>query len=230
MIKEKIIQKTIYFSLFVQILTTLISLDGLNYELEEKDKILKDILVLETIVQIIEATFYVWVILALKDLNVMTPRRYIDWIITTPTMLLSTIIFMEYLKNKKTLDFKEFLEEHKDNIIKIVILNALMLLFGYLGETNRINKRISIPIGFLFFYLSFKLIYDNYAKYSEMGMKLFKFLVVVWGLYGIAAMTDIKSKNIAYNLLDIVSKNFYGLFIYYYILHIHGKSDLLGSI
>ena len=205
-------------------------MDGLNYELEEKDKILKDILVLETIVQIIEATFYVWVILALKDLNVMTPRRYIDWIITTPTMLLSTIIFMEYLKNKKTLDFKEFLEEHKDNIIKIVILNALMLLFGYLGETNRINKRISIPIGFLFFFLSFKLIYDNYAKYSEMGMKLFKFLVVVWGLYGIAAMTDIKSKNIAYNLLDIVSKNFYGLFIYYYILHIHGKSDLLGSI
>ena len=61
-------------------------------------------------------------------------------------------------------------------------------------------------------------------------MKLFKFLVVVWGLYGIAAMTDIKSKNIAYNLLDIVSKNFYGLFIYYYILYIHGKNDLLGSI
>ena len=230
MIKEKIIQKTIYFSLFVQILTTFISLDGLNYELDEKDQILKDILLLETFVQIIEAIFYVWVILALKDLNIMTPRRYMDWIITTPTMLLSTIIFMEYLKNKKVLTLKEFLEEHKDNIIKIIILNALMLLFGYLGEIGRIDKRISVPIGFIFFYFSFKMIYDNYAKHSEMGMKLFKFLVIIWGLYGVAAMTDIKNKNIAYNLLDIVSKNFYGLFIYYYILHIHGRSDLLGSI
>lgn len=230
MIKEKIIQKTIYFSLFVQILTTFISLDGLNYELDEKDQILKDILLLETFVQIIEAIFYVWVILALKDLNIMTPRRYMDWIITTPTMLLSTIIFMEYLKNKKVLTLKEFLEEHKDNIIKIIILNALMLLFGYLGEIGRIDKRISVPIGFIFFYFSFKMIYDNYAKHSEMGMKLFKFLVIIWGLYGVAAMADIKNKNIAYNLLDIVSKNFYGLFIYYYILHIHGRSDLLGSI
>ena len=117
-----------------------------------------------------------------------------------------------------------------------IITNALSSILGW-GITNSFslihkssNKRISISLGFLFFYLSFKVIYDNYAKYSDMGMKLFKFLVVVWGLYGIAAMTDIKSKNIAYNLLDIVSKNFYGLFIYYYILHIHGKSDLLGSI
>ena len=31
----------------------------------------------------------------------MTPRRYIDWFITTPTMLISTIIFMEYRKNKE---------------------------------------------------------------------------------------------------------------------------------
>tara|TARA_B100001287_G_C22627664_1_gene503396 strand:+ start:48 stop:740 length:693 start_codon:yes stop_codon:yes gene_type:complete len=223
MIKDKIIQKTIYFSLFAQIATTLISIDGLNYDLDEKDKILKDILLLETFVQIIEAVFYVWVILALKDLNIMTPRRYIDWMLTTPTMLISTIIFMEYLKGTKIIRFNEFFVEHKDNIIKIALYNALMLLFGYLGETGRINKKISIPIGFGFFYLSFKNIYDNYAKYTDLGNKLFKFLVICWASYGIAAMTDIKTKNISYNLLDIVSKNFYGLFIYYYILHITGN-------
>ena len=117
----------------------------------------------------------------------------------------------------------EIITQEKDNLIKIIIYNCLMLLFGYLGETGRINKRISIPIGFTFFYLSFKNIYDNYARHTELGTKLFKFLVVCWALYGISAMADIKTKNISYNLLDIVSKNFYGLFIYYYILHISGN-------
>ena len=42
----------------------------------------------------VEAFFYIWVILALKDLKIMTSRRYIDWFITTPTMLVSTIVFL----------------------------------------------------------------------------------------------------------------------------------------
>ena len=70
------------------------------------------------------------------------------------------------------------------------------------------------------FYLSFNLIYQEYANKSILGKKLFIFLVIVWGLYGVAAMTDLKTKNIAYNILDIVSKNFYGLFIYYIIIQI----------
>tara|TARA_Y100000591_G_C21692366_1_gene623831 strand:+ start:28 stop:720 length:693 start_codon:yes stop_codon:yes gene_type:complete len=230
MIKEKLVGKTIYFSLFVQIVTTLLSLDGLNYDLNDKDKILKDILILETIVQVVEAIFYIWVISALKDLKLMTPRRYIDWFITTPTMLLSTIIFMEYLKNENSFTFMEFMETHKKNITIIFVSNALMLLFGYLGETHKLNKNKSVFFGFIPFFISFYTIYDNYAKHSELGNKLFKFLISIWSLYGIAALLDIKTKNICYNLLDIVSKNFYGLFIYYYIRYINGKNGLLGLI
>ena len=230
MIKEKLVGKTIYFSLFVQIVTTLLSLDGLNYDLNDKDKILKDILILETIVQVVEAIFYIWVIAALKDLKLMTPRRYIDWFITTPTMLLSTIIFMEYLKNENSFTFMEFMETHKKNITIIFVSNALMLLFGYLGETHKLNKNKSVFFGFIPFFISFYTIYDNYAKHSELGNKLFKFLISIWSLYGIAALLDIKTKNICYNLLDIVSKNFYGLFIYYYIRYINGKNGLLGLI
>lgn len=230
MIKEKLVGKTIYFSLFVQIVTTLLSLDGLTYDLNDKDKILKDILILETIVQVVEAIFYIWVIAALKDLKLMTPRRYIDWFITTPTMLLSTIIFMEYLKNENSFTFMEFMNTHKKNITVIFVSNALMLLFGYLGETHKLNKNKSVFFGFIPFFISFYTIYDNYAKHSELGNKLFKFLISIWSLYGIAALLDIKTKNICYNLLDIVSKNFYGLFIYYYIRYINGKNGLLGLI
>ena len=228
MIKDKLVGKTIYFSLFVQIVTTLVSVDGLTYDLNDKDKILKDILILETIVQIVEAIFYVWVVAALKDLNLMTPRRYIDWFITTPTMLLSTIIFMEYLKNEKTFSFTEFMNEHKVNITLIFVSNAIMLALGYMGEIGKMNKNSSVFFGFIPFMFSFYIIYENYAKHTELGFKLFIFLLTVWSLYGFAALLGTKNKNISYNLLDIVAKNFYGLFIYFYIRHINGRNGLLG--
>ena len=228
MIKDKLVGKTIYFSLFVQIITTLVSIDGLRYDLNDRDKILKDILILETIVQIVEAIFYVWVVAALKDIDLMAPRRYIDWFITTPTMLLSTIIFMEYLKNEKTFSFTEFMNEHKVNITLIFVSNALMLALGYMGEIGKMNKTSSVIYGFIPFMLSFYIIYENYAKHTELGFKLFMFLLIVWSLYGFAALLGTKNKNISYNLLDIVAKNFYGLFIYFYIRHINGKNGLLG--
>ena len=93
----------------------------------------------------------------------------------------------------------------------------MMLLFGYLGETGKLNKMIAIPLGFVFFFLSFKIIYKRYAVKSKLGLLLFKILFTVWILYGVAAMLPDVPKNICYNTLDIFSKNFYGLFIYYYI-------------
>ena len=220
-----LVYKTIYLSLIVQIITTIISFNGLIIKLKKKDFVLKEILVLEGVVQLIESCFYVWVIFSIHDLNKVTPRRYIDWTFSTPIMLISTIVFMKYQEYKeKNIDKKlkmiDFFKEHKYNIAKIFIYNGLMLLFGFLGETGIIDKRIGITIGFIFFYLSFNLIYKEYAKKSELGKKLFTFLVIVWGLYGVAAMSDIKTKNISYNILDIISKNFYGLFIYYKITQI----------
>ena len=218
-----LVSKTIYFSLVVQIITTIVSLGGLFVKIKDNDYVLKEILLLEGVVQIIESCFYIWVIFAIHNLKSVTPRRYIDWVFSTPIMLTSTIVFMKYQELKdKNLDtsFKmiDFLKDNKPNIFKIFIYNGLMLLCGFLGEAGVIDKRIGITLGFIFFYLSFDLIYKEYAKKSILGKKLFTFLLVVWGLYGVAAMTDIKTKNISYNILDIISKNFYGLFIYYKIV------------
>lgn len=218
-----LVSKTIYFSLVVQIITTIVSFGGLFVKIKDNDYVLKEILLLEGVVQIIESCFYIWVIFAIHNLKSVTPRRYIDWVFSTPIMLTSTIVFMKYQELKdKNLDtsFKmiDFLKDNKSNIFKIFIYNGLMLLCGFLGEAGVIDKRIGITLGFIFFYLSFDLIYKEYAKKSILGKKLFTFLLVVWGLYGVAAMTDIKTKNISYNILDIISKNFYGLFIYYKIV------------
>ena len=218
----ELVYHTIYLSLVIQIVTTLISLHGFYVKLDDKDEILKDVLAIEAVVQFVETFFYVWVILALKNIENMTPRRYIDWSITTPIMLISTIIFMEFKYNRENdrepFTLKNFINDKKSDVIKIFVFNALMLLFGYLGEIGVISKYIGIPIGFVFFILSFRLIYNKYAKKTENGKKLFLFIFIVWSIYGIAAMMPTPYKNISYNMLDIVAKNFYGLYIYYKIL------------
>ena len=225
---DKLVEKSIKISLFVQIITTIISFDGFTMKLSDNDEILKSILGIETVVQIVEGAFYIWVMFALSDMNKMTPRRYIDWSITTPIMLLSSIIYFKYseLKENKTLKpftLEDFYDENKENIYKIFIYNALMLFFGYMGESNIIDKRLSIPIGFFFFYKTFSLIYNEYAIHSEIGNKLFKVLLILWSLYGVSAMLPVKEKNLCYNILDIFAKNFYGLYIYYRIRQLRVK-------
>ena len=125
------------FMLFVQILTTGISLDGFNREIDEKGCI-KEILGLETIVQVVEGMVYLWISYSINDLSKMLDRRYMDWAITTPLMLLSTIVFMKYNenreKNEKPITFWGFMKDNRNIIIQIFDNNALMLFFGYLGE------------------------------------------------------------------------------------------------
>ena len=99
---------------------------------------------------------YLWISYSINDLSTMLiDRRYMDWAITTPLMLLSTIVFMKYNENKqkdkKPITFMGFMKDNQNIIIQIFILNALMLLFGYLGEKRIMNKEISIFIGFMFF-------------------------------------------------------------------------------
>lgn len=219
---DKLVTYSIYLSLILQLITTILPFDGFSLKLKPEHRVLQDILGIETFVQIVEMIFYVWIIFAVSNLENVTPRRYIDWSITTPIMLFSTIVFLKYSEyqqenNKEEIKIKNFIVENKENIIKLVVYNGLMLLFGYLGETNIMDKRLSIPLGFVFFFLTFKLIYSEYAKYSLNGKKLFYFIFIVWLLYGVAAVMPIKIKNISYNFLDIISKNFYGLFIYYKI-------------
>ena len=124
---KKLVHKTIYISLVLQIITTLISLRGFGVKLNEQDSVLQEILKLETGVQIVEAFVYLWITYSLNNFDTMISRRYTDWFITTPLMLLSTVIFMKYNLYKERNDhrrvtFKNFLLEDSDNIKKIVIL------------------------------------------------------------------------------------------------------------
>ena len=94
---KKLLIQTAYISLIVQLITGGIGSVGLFLELKPEDRILKDILRLETIVQFIEFIFYYWLVNNLSNIpENVTLIRYIDWNITTPLMLVSTAMFMKY--------------------------------------------------------------------------------------------------------------------------------------
>lgn len=251
-IKSESVQKqllgfTVKASIIVQIVTGIITLGAVFFKLAPKDMILHDIVLMETIVQFVELAFYIFISYYLVKISVsgVTPLRYFDWVFTTPTMLLSTIMFFDY-KNKQqlketvstindclnenenkekekekgssnTVRFFDFVKDNKAIILRIFAYNFLMLMFGYLGEIGKMNLYAANAIGFVFFGLTFYTIWNTYVKGNTVTVnhQLFNFMFVVWALYGVAALMSPLLKNIGYNFLDIIAKNFYGLFIFY---------------
>ena len=96
---KQILLTTVYISLFIQILTGGLDIYALTLSYSPETLILKSLLWLETIVQVIEATFYVWLVNQFRNIDVenITSKRYFDWFITTPTMLFALCIYLDYL-------------------------------------------------------------------------------------------------------------------------------------
>ena len=208
-----------FTSLGLQAVTGLFEGQALFSKLRPEDLILKDILTMELIVQIIEFIFYAYLVYMIVSGHMskfITSHRYVDWTITTPVMLVSFIMFFKYLKNpQRNIRLFESMKEEKANIIKVIIANALMLLFGFLAERSIINTTVGITLGFIPFAYMFKIIYSDYAKDTEIAQLLYYVSFITWGLYGVAAALPFNQKNTMYNILDLFSKNAYGLFLYF---------------
>jgi bacteriorhodopsin len=207
-------------SLFIQIITGLVDYYVLTLPIATDLKLLRELLLLEFIVQIVEGTFYVWLVFAISSAKNITLYRYWDWFITTPTMLITFSTFLIYLKFKESdatniPSFTRIVSDNLTTYLSIVLLNAAMLLFGYLGELKKLSLFTSVFGGFVPFFMMFYIIYENFAKYTDLGTTLFWYFVVVWGLYGVAACLSYKLKNTSYNILDLFAKNFFGLFLAY---------------
>jgi bacteriorhodopsin len=214
----KIIHSSGWFSLCIQIVTIIIDTYALSIKTPPSLHLVKQLLWIEYIVNLVEGSFYVWMVYHFTKIKNITVARYYDWIVTTPIMLFTYSI---YILNKKKAqpDLYTAVYENKIILVTIVLLNWTMLFFGYLSETGNMDARISTPLGFIPFSLMFYLIYDNYAKYSSIGVKTFYYIIFIWGLYGVAALLSYNIKNVMYNILDLFSKNFFALFLAYLLIH-----------
>jgi bacteriorhodopsin len=208
-----------YFSLIVQFIVGLVNIYGLNIDVPSDKMIFKDILKLEFGVQIIEFIFYSWMIINFELIKNITPYRYFDWLITTPTMLITLI---SYLSSKDNTSLQEYISKNKIFIAKIIVLNVCMLLFGLAGELNYIDYNTAIIVGFIPFVYYFKMIYDEYLINNKEKNKiyLYWFFFIIWSFYGLAALLPYEEKNIAYNILDLFSKNLFSVFLVIVILNL----------
>lgn len=211
-----------FTSLGLQVVAGLIEIWGLTFPVSEKDLIVRDVLVSEVWIEVVEFIFYcylVGLILFSKVPLSITAQRYIDWVITTPIMLINFAFFFMYRNNKhQGKRYGELLREEAPTLVKIVIANFLMLACGLLGELGILSQKFSTVLGFLPFAYIFKQLYFKYVgKEDQMSLTLFYSVFAIWGSYGVSALLPFAAKNVCYNILDLFAKNAFGIFVSFYI-------------
>ena len=238
---EKNVFKKIYLhlslkvSVVVQVISMVIQFFPMFMSVPPAYMILKQLLFLENIVQVVQGSFYAWLVYNIKNETNITSKRYIEWAICYMIFLRTNNENIETMQNiddiektQKQIDIFSILRENSAVIITIVVLNALMLLFGYLGETNVIPIVWGVLIGFIPFTIYYYLIYNNFVKsdtntsntqsnINTTILKLFLYFVFFWSLYGLIGFLPYYVKNTLYNIIDLFSKNFFGLLLSYLI-------------
>jgi hypothetical protein len=217
-----IIYHTGIFSLFIQIITAILNFYVLSLELSPSVSLVKNLLFIELIVQVIEGIFYIWLVMNFSRIQNVTKYRYYDWILTTPSMLFTYCIFLYYINTRdksNTQTFYEAIDVNLIYLIPIFILNTMMLFFGYLAEIGKMDTILSAVLGFIPFTIFFYLIYDIYAKYTFIGRISFIYFSGIWALYGFASVLNYKYKNASYNILDLLSKNIFGIFLGLFLIY-----------
>ena len=212
------IENSYIFSLLVQILFLVV----FSYVTIDTNKVLlKYAFNVEYIVSIIEFIGYLLLGFFLKS-KFLTAVRYADWFITTNALLLALSLFL--LHNKEIygntfVPFEKIWDDYSDVYYKMMITNTSMLFFGLLGETKIMNEMYSFALGMMGFIGT---IY--YTLYTFVGDSLINKVISfiffgLWLLYAFAYLLSHKDKNVAYNILDLISKNSFGLFIYLYMIY-----------
>jgi hypothetical protein len=132
------------------------------------------------------------------------------------------ITLITYLSSKDNTSLQEYISKNKIFIAKLIVLNVCMLLFGLAGELNYIDYNTAIIVGFIPFVYYFKMIYDKYLINNKENNKiyLYWFFFIIWSFYGLAALLPYEEKNIAYNILDLFSKNLLSVFLVLMILNL----------
>jgi bacteriorhodopsin len=213
--RDGIVFKSAIASLAFQVLIGVVTLStyfvpNVNEEVYQDIAV---ILTLELISQTIEFVWYAAVLYYRKDIK--TWSRYLDWFLSTPVMLVSTIMF--FLHRRRLELYTCFLEPP---LYVCLASNWVMLCFGLASELKIIGAKEGALLGTAFLMSSFVAMSYFLGKTpgDELSVTLYSVMYVVWTLYGVAALLKDEPKNVMYNCLDVVSKNFYGLFLFGYLI------------
>ena len=96
-----IIYTTGVFSLIVQLLTGIVDVYVLTLRVPSSFNLIRELIILEVTVQAIELGFYFWLLSNIHKIKNITPARYYDWAITTPTMLITLMFYLMFLRDRE---------------------------------------------------------------------------------------------------------------------------------
>lgn len=207
-----LVLKSAVASLAVQFIVGGITLAGFFLDIPDyKRNDITVILSLEFSSQVIEFLWYIVTVIRYSEIQTWT--RYLDWTASTPVMLISTALFFQHRYEK---DLSAIFLDWP--IYACLAFNWIMLAFGFAAETNFMPRTPALFLGSFAFVGTFTCLAVPILESDGLSIQLFWTMYTVWGLYGVAAAFPYKPKNVAYNLLDLVSKNFYGIFLFVYSL------------
>ena len=223
-----IVKDTLVLSFFIQIITLIFGLVIVFFiTISPSNRLIREALILENGVQIIEGSFYIWFIYFYTknvDKEDIAKYRYYDWFFSTPLMIISTVAYFQFNNTKlygasasAASSLYNFIKTDIAKISELLFYNFNMLFIGYLQESKLVSLAISTIFGFLFLGLLFLKMFVYYVKNNSANYLIFYLMLFIWALYGIAALYKNKIKNASYNILDVFSKNFFGLFLAYLV-------------
>ena len=207
---SRIVYRSAVASLLVQVVVGGVTAAG--FFVEDVSTDLQTILAFEFSSQIVEFLWYLVVVC--RDREIRTWTRYLDWVLSTPVMLTSTALFFRLRRGEDLLGVVE-----SPALWLSLSLNWLMLAFGFLMEVSSTFSRFAgLAFGGAAFVGSFTMLARFVDVADTLSLGLYVSMYGVWALYGVAAALPDVPKNVSYNALDIVSKNFYGVFLFVYAL------------
>jgi bacteriorhodopsin len=183
-----------------------------------KNNSMRHILNLETCISVVAAFFYSKFVnefdKPVVDYKSINLNRYVDWCITTPIMLLVLILAFRYNSNNKAqVKFTDYLI--------ILAMNYGMLGSGYIGDIGKLGRMSATLVGFIFFGGLYYFLYNTYLRQNNPSNNfLYGIFFVLWSLYGVFYQMEQKYRNIGYNILDLFSKCFVGIYFWAYFTKI----------
>ena len=150
-----------------------------------------------------------------------TVLRYIDWLITVP---LQIVEFYVILAAVTTVAVGLFW--------RLLVASIIMLVFGYLGETEAMNQTLAFVIGMAgWLYIVYEIFAGEASKANagsgnaagQAAFNALRWIVTVgWAIYPLGYVlgyftpggVDAQSLNLIYNLADFINKIAFGMAIY----------------
>lgn len=215
--------KTTFYVTYVFLLTTatITFIEAMRTNVSR----VRHILNLETCISVVAAYFYGVFMEKInkqenvdyKEINIV---RYTDWAITTPIMLLVLCLAFLYNLNPDKGNPSKYIPSKFSFFTFLIVLamNFAMLTFGYLGEVDLISRNNAMIGGFAGFFALYYFLYNKFLKGKKSfdNQLLYWAFFIFWSGYGILYMMEDSLKNAGYNILDLFSKCFVGIFFWAY--------------